>query len=299
MDGDLAPAYPRASWRLIVDGEADGATNMAVDEAILNSVIDGAGLSTLRFYAWSPPCLSLGRSQQFTDAHLAACRAAGVDVVRRPTGGRSILHTDELTYSVSLLQSDPRARGGIVESYRRLSEGLLAGLHNLGVDATQVVGKKTEGDDPTAVCFESPSDYEITVAGRKLAGSAQWRARGGVLQHGTLPLSGDLARIVDYLAFSDAERPAQSRRLHLKALTLQEAIGAVLPFDTVARALAKGFARALNLDFVPGQLSPQAPSSCWMPVSQLPRMIAALANLRSPLCLYMTAMGYTASAALE
>ena len=257
MDGDLAPAYPHATWRLIFDGEADGATNMAVDEAILNSVIDGASFPTLRFYAWSPPCLSLGRSQQFADAHLAACRAAGVDIVRRPTGGRSILHTDELTYSVSLLQSDPRARGGVVESYRRLSEGLLAGLHSLGVDATQAMGKKTEGDDPTAVCFESPSDYEITVAGRKLVGSAQWRARGGVLQHGTLPLSGDLARIVEYLAFSDAERPAQRRRLHLKALTLEEAIGALLPFDTVARALAKGFARALNLDFLPGQLSPR------------------------------------------
>ena len=257
MDTDLAPAYPHATWRLIFDGETDGATNMALDEAVFDSVIDGASLPTLRFYAWSPPCLSLGRSQQFTDADLAACRAAGVDVVRRPTGGRSILHTDELTYSVSLLQSDPRARGGIVESYRRLSEGLLAGLHDLGVDATRAVGRKTEDGDATAVCFESPSDYEITVDGRKLVGSAQWRARGGVLQHGTLPLSGDLARIVDYLAFSDTERQAQRRRLHLKALTLEEASGAVFAFDTVAQALAKGFARALNLDFVLGQLSPR------------------------------------------
>ena len=257
MDSDLAPAYPHATWRLIVDGEADGATNMAVDEALLNSVIDGAGLPTLRFYAWSPPCLSLGRSQPFSDADLAACRAAGVDVIRRPTGGRSILHTDELTYSISLLQADPRARGGVVESYRRLSEGLLAGLHDLGVDATQAVGRQTEDGDATAVCFESPSAYEITVAGRKLVGSAQWRARGGVLQHGTLPLSGDLARIVDYLTFSETERPAQRRRLHLKALTLEEATGAVLPFDTVAQALARGFARALNLDLEPGQLSPR------------------------------------------
>ena len=257
MGSEASSAYPHAAWRLIIDGEAGGATNMAVDEAILNSVIDGASLPTLRFYAWSPPCLSLGRSQGLAEADLAACRTAGIDLVRRPTGGRSILHTDELTYSVALLQADPRTRGGIVESYRRLSEGLLAGLRSLGVDATQAAGQEAASTETTAVCFESPSDYEITVAGRKLVGSAQWRARGGVLQHGTLPLHGDLARIVDYLAFSDAERPAQRRRLHRKALTLEEATGAVLPFDRVAGALADGFASALNLTLMPGKLSAQ------------------------------------------
>ena len=257
MASDGSSIYSHATWRLIVDGEAGGATNMAVDEAIVNGVIDGTSLPTLRFYAWSPPCLSLGRSQRLAEADLAACRAAGVDVVRRPTGGRSILHTDELTYSVSLLQTDPRTKGGIVEGYRRLSEGLLAGLHSLGVDAIQAAGQSAPVSGTTAVCFETPSDYEITVAGRKLVGSAQWRARGGVLQHGTLPLCGDLARIVDYLAFSDAERSAQRCRLHLKALTMEEALGAVLPFDRVAQALAEGFARALNLNLVPGELGPQ------------------------------------------
>ena len=257
MGSDVASAYPHATWRLIVGGEADGATNMAVDEAILNSVIDGASPPTLRFYSWVPPCLSLGRSQELAEADLAACRATGVDVVRRPTGGRSILHTDELTYSVSLLQTDPRAKGGIVEGYRRLSEGLLAGLHSLGVDAIQAAGRGIPDAENTAVCFESPADYEITVAGRKLIGSAQWRARGGVLQHGTLPLCGDLARIVDYLAFSDSERHAQRSRLHRKALTLEEAIDAVLPFDRVAQALSEGLARALNLTLVSGELSAQ------------------------------------------
>lgn len=257
MGSEVSSSYPHATWRLIVGGEADGATNMAVDEAILHGVIDGTSLPTLRFYAWSPPCLSLGRSQGLAEADLAACRAAGIDVVRRPTGGRSILHTDELTYSVSLLQTDPRTKGGIVEGYRRLSEGLLAGLHSLGVDATQAAGQRVPDSETTAVCFETPSDYEITVADRKLVGSAQWRAKGGVLQHGALPLCGDLARIVDYLAFSDVERIAQRRRLHLKALTMEEAISAVLPFDSVAQALAEGFAQALNLTLVPGELTPQ------------------------------------------
>jgi lipoate-protein ligase A len=252
-----APAeYPPATWRLIVDGEADGATNMAVDEAILTGVIDGTSLPTLRFYAWSPPCLSLGRSQALAEVDLVACRASGVDVVRRPTGGRAILHTDELTYSVSLLQTDPRAKGGIVECYRRLSEGLLAGLHRLGVEARQAAGHEHGDGEPTAVCFETPSHYEVTVAGRKLVGSAQSRARGGVLQHGTVPLSGDLGRVVDYLAFSDAERQVQRRRLYRRAVTVEGATGMVHPFDKVAEALSKGFAEALNLTLVPGELSP-------------------------------------------
>jgi lipoate-protein ligase A len=105
----------------------------------------GASPPTLRFYAWSPPCLSLGRSQPLSDVDLAACQASGVQVVRRATGGRAILHTDELTYSVTLSQNDPRTDGGVLESYRRLSAGLVAGLDRLGVRAVQAVGQRKAG----------------------------------------------------------------------------------------------------------------------------------------------------------
>jgi lipoate-protein ligase A len=255
MAVERATAYAPAVWRLVVDGEVDGATNMAVDQAILDAVVDGVSPPTLRFYAWSPPCLSLGRSQSLADVDLAACDAAGIDVVRRPTGGRSILHTDELTYSVALLQADPRAGGGVVEGYRRLSEGLLAGLGHLGVPAVQAVGMRGPNQGQTPICFETPADYEITVAGRKLMGSAQWRARGGVLQHGTLPLGGDLTRIVNYLTLSDVEREVQRHRIFLQAITLEEASGQILSFDTVAKALAAGFAQALSLTLVPGEVT--------------------------------------------
>lgn len=246
--------YPPATWRLLVDGEADGATNMAVDEAILTAVVEGSSPPTLRLYAWSPPCLSLGRNQPLADADLAACRAAGVDVVRRPTGGRAILHTDELTYSVTLPQGDPRATGDVVTGYRRLSEGLLAGLHLLGAEAVQA-GVRGPAADPTAICFQTPSDYEIMVGGRKLVGSAQWRARGGVLQHGSLPLRGDLARIVAYLPLPEAGREAQRHHLRARAVTLEEAVGHPIPFAQAAEALAQGFAQALNLALVPGRLT--------------------------------------------
>ncbi len=247
--------YSHATWRLILHGEAPGALNMAIDEAMLIALADGISPPTLRFYGWAPSCLSLGRNQPATDADLAACKATGVDLVRRPTGGRAILHTDELTYSATLPSRDPRAAGGVVESYRRLSEGLLAGLRRLGVEAVQARGQRRPASDLTAICFETPSDYEITSGGRKLVGSAQWRSRGRVLQHGTLPLHGDLSRVVSYLSMPDGERETQRRALRAGALTLEEALGRALPFTQVAQALVEGFAQALNLTLVPGDLT--------------------------------------------
>lgn len=243
--------YPAATWRLIVDGEADGPTNMALDDAILEAVSEEASLPTLRFYGWSPPCLTLGRSQPQAEADLEACRAAGVDVVRRPSGGQAILHGDELTYSIALLQSDPRAEGGVLEVYRLLSDGLLDGLCRLDVCAVSAAGKP-DGAVRTPICFETPAAYEIVADGRKLVGSAQWRARGAVLQHGTLPLHGDLARIVRYLAFSEEEREAQARSLLARATTLEAVMGRRLPFEQVAEGLRAGLAQILNVTFAPG-----------------------------------------------
>ena len=269
----MADEYPRATWRLLNTGVADGATNMAVDEAILEAVAAGQSLPTLRFYAWRPPCLSVGYAQAVQDeVDLDACRVRGIDLVRRPTGGRAILHIDELTYSIVAPQSDPRVAGGIVESYRRLCQGLLVGLRTLGLDVVQAGRKPPGAEALSAACFDAPSDYEITVGGRKLVGSAQARRRGMVLQHGALPLMGDVTRIVDVLNLSDDEREAFRVALRARAITLEAALGRAISsdgstelaevlardksFDEVARALADGFAQALNLELVPGELSP-------------------------------------------
>ncbi|MEK6573836.1 MAG: octanoyltransferase, partial [Chloroflexota bacterium] len=120
--------YPATQWRLLITEPTDGPLNMAIDEVILLGVAEGASPPTLRFFAWAPPCLSLGYSQPVTDVDMDRVKARGYGLVRRPTGGKAILHTDELTYSVITPQTDPRVAGGIVESYRRLSEGLLRGL---------------------------------------------------------------------------------------------------------------------------------------------------------------------------
>jgi lipoate-protein ligase A len=196
----------------------------------------------------------LGRAQKASDVDLNALQSVGFDLVRRPTGGKAILHADELTYSVVAPQEEARVAGSIVESYRRLSAGLLRGLERLGVPDLvadrQAPVPPAGGAERGPVCFEVPSDYEITVAGHKLIGSAQMRSRGAVLQHGTLPLHGDISRICPLLAARPD--PAQVRA---RAVTVEGALGRTVAWDEAANALAAGFAEALNLHLEPGTLT--------------------------------------------
>lgn len=232
--------------------------NMALDEALLESVGRGESLPVLRLYRWDPPCLSLGYSQPISDVDPDALRRCGWDLVRRPTGGRAILHTDELTYSVIAPLKEPRVYGSVLESYRRLSGALLAALHGLGIPAAadheyaqaQIVSISA------AVCFERPSNYELTAGGKKLVGSAQARRREGVLQHGSLPLTGDLARITRVLVFADErERAAAAARLLERAQTVEMVCGREIAWETAAEAFVRGFREALAIRFEEGQPS--------------------------------------------
>lgn len=244
--------YPRMTWRLLNTSHLDGATNMAIDEAISRAVQAGLVLPTLRFFGWNPACLSLGQAQPGADVDRVACRTLGVDVVRRPTGGRAILHINELTYSVIAPDTEPRVVGTIVDSYRRLSEGLLNGLRLMGVPTQQADRPDGHDRDAGPVCFEVPSNYEIVFDGKKLVGSAQMRKSGVVLQHGTLPLHGDIARIADCLiARPDPDRVRQ------RATTVEAAIGRVIAFEDAARFMARGMAETLNLDLQVGELTDQ------------------------------------------
>jgi lipoate-protein ligase A len=249
--------YRRAEWRLLNTGARDGATNMAIDEAVLESVVAGRAGPTLRFYAWHPPCVSIGFGQPISDVDRAACLARGWDVIRRPSGGKAILHVDELTYSVCAPPDEPRVAGGIVESYGRLVTGLLAGLRGLGLEPAEAkpeYAPEQEAEGP--VCFDGPARYEITVAGRKLVGSAQARPKGGILQHGTMPLTGDITRIIDGLVWNGPAAARSAReRLSRRALTLQEALGRAVTFEQAVEAMTNGFRTALNLTLVPGGLS--------------------------------------------
>jgi len=233
---------------------------MAVDEAILGAVAEGASPPTVRFYDWNPPCLSLGRGQSETEVNAPACERAGIVCVRRPTGGRAILHRDELTYSISLPLTDPRAAGDIVESYRRISEGLAEGLWSLGI-AVERAQPQAATHAPSPACFDAPAGHEITSGGRKLLGSAQFRSRGALLQHGSLPLCGDIAGVVDFLALEDVAREDLRSRLHATAITLEEAAGRRIAFGEAMQALCEGVSRALNVDLSTGCLSPDEMSA--------------------------------------
>lgn len=239
-------------WRLIRDAALNGAYNMAVDDAILNHVIQ----PTLRLYAWSPPCLSLGYGQKESDADLDRIIQRGWEIVRRPTGGRAILHTDELTYSLALPLDHPLAAADIVESYREISRALIKALELLGGQPRSERANKDSLRNLGPVCFEIPSHYEITVEGSKLIGSAQVRRQGKVLQHGSLPLAGDLARICDALYYPDeAAREAARANVHSRAITLSEALGHQINWETAAEAIVEGFRSVFDVAFEPGALT--------------------------------------------
>jgi lipoate-protein ligase A len=227
---------------------------MALDEAILEAVGRGASLPTLRFYAWDPPCVSLGVAQPFHDVDLKRLRAKQWHLVRRSTGGRAILHTDELTYAVIAPIDNPHLAGGVLDSYRHLSAGLVAGLQHMGM-SVEIESEKqlTEDERGNPVCFQAPSAYEITVGQRKLIGSAQVRRRYGILQHGTLPLKGDITRICEVLQFSSEEgRTSAADALRNRAATVEDLLDKPLSWEKAAQAMSAGFRQTLDLQLESG-----------------------------------------------
>lgn len=222
---------------------------MAVDEAILESVSRGLVAPTLRLYAWEPACLSLGFSQSIRDVDEDRLTGKGWGLVRRLTGGRAILHTDELTYSVIAPIHEELVAGTLLESYNRIASGLLQAMCSLGVPVE--INTDRTRLDPNAsgpVCFEVPSAYEITSNGKKLIGSAQARRQLGILQHGSIPLCGDLGRITQVLNFNDEnDRSIALSRLLEHATTLENVLSSPVTWEVVAQALASAFTNELHL----------------------------------------------------
>jgi lipoate-protein ligase A len=219
------------TWRVLENGADEGDWNMAVDEALMHFV-RSTGASVLRIYAWSTPTLSFGRNQRAVGEYdPARLRAAGVRTVRRPTGGRAVLHASEVTYAVVA----PEDRlGSLKDSYSRINAMLLRALDRLGVHATVAEGNVAseewrEAAHSPAPCFDQPSRGELTLAGRKLVGSAQWRDGGVLLQHGSILTGDDQSRIAEFLTTPvvAASTPA----------TLGEQLGRTPDLVEVAQAL--------------------------------------------------------------
>lgn len=229
---------------------------MAVDEAILEHIGRGESIPTLRLYAWDPACLSLGHAQPIADVDMTRLKQHGWEVVRRVTGGRAILHTDELTYSVIAPSNEPRVEGSVLESYNRLAQALLLAVKSLEIPVEMKEGKAGGNGIPNPVCFEVPSTYEITVNGKKLIGSAQARKKEGMLQHGSLPLTGDLTRICQALVFeNELAREIASQRLLDRATTVESALGRWVSWETAVQSFVRAFEVQLGLSFERGELS--------------------------------------------
>jgi len=245
------------NWRLILNSPHNGAWNMAVDEALLESALNHDQPPTLRLYDWQPYTLSLGQAQPAGDVDLDALRAHGWDLVRRPTGGRAILHADELTYSVTAAIENPILRGNVIESYRRISTALVEALKLVGLCADSKLKKAEEihlSKDP--VCFRFPSDYEITYKGKKIVGSAQARKKGGILQHGSIPLYGDISRIINVLNYANESDMMRARlSLFERASCIEESLGMRVSWEAMAEAMKKAFEKTLGITFLLDSLS--------------------------------------------
>lgn len=255
------------TWRFINSGACSPAENMAIDEAILTAHSEGKVPPTLRFYRWRPAALSIGYFQKVEEeVEFEELRRHGIGFVRRPTGGRAVLHDQELTYSMIVSESYPGMPKGITDAYRVLSEGLLYGFRKLGLQA-QMVNLSSEEDKQkyasagSAACFDSPSWYELVVEGRKVAGSAQTRQKGVVLQHGSILLELDIDLLFSLLQF-----PSERVRLRLRESFSQKAVAindilrdlqlepAALP--QVEEGFKKGIAEGLNVSLEEQQLTP-------------------------------------------
>lgn len=244
-------------WRLIIETEGrSGAWNMAIDRALMQSTGEGSAPPTLRFYHWQPAAVSLGKGQAMAVVDRARCAADGVEVVRRPTGGWAILHIDEMTYAVAAHAEEPVVAGPLLDAYKHLSAGLIAGLRALGLAAEMAPPLPTSEKAGLMACFEVPYNNEITVGGMKLMGSAQARSQRRLMQHGSLPLVGDVGRAAEYLIFPDeAARASLRARLRDHATTASATAGRTITYAEAVAAMVQGFSQALDLAFEPGALS--------------------------------------------
>jgi len=199
---------------------------MALDEALMARA-RRTGETVLRVYAWSQPTLSLGRNQRAIGVYRDALLAErGVGVVRRPTGGRALLHHREVTYSVTAPCDDT---GALVAEYGRINALLCSALGSLGVPVALAAPSARAAPPSAAPCFAEPARGEVTLHGRKLVGSAQWRERGALLQHGSILVDDDQSSIAGFLRESVAATPPPA--------TLRDALGRAPVMAEVGDAL--------------------------------------------------------------
>jgi lipoyl(octanoyl) transferase len=249
-------------WQFIDSGNCSPSFNMAMDEALLDWHSEGKIPPTIRFYGWNPATLSIGYFQKVDkEIDLNAVRDHQLGFVRRPTGGRGVLHEHELTYSVIVSEDYPDMPKSVTEAYRVISEGILRGFQSLGLQAYFAVPKTAEEREAlktprSAVCFDAPSWYELVVEGRKVAGSAQTRQKGVILQHGSILLDLDEDKLFSLFKYpSERVKERMQKAFKEKAVAINEISTRKITIEEAKAAFKEGFEAGLNIELVPYSLS--------------------------------------------
>ncbi len=249
-------------WRFIDSGNCSPAYNMALDEVLLEWNSEGNFPPVIRFYGWNPATLSVGYFQKAEkEIDLEAVKRNGLGFVRRPTGGRGVLHDKELTYSVIVSEDHPEMPKTVTEAYRVISEGILQGFRELGLDAYFAVPRTEEEkqglkNPRSAVCFDAPSWYELVVEGRKVAGSAQTRQKGVILQHGSILLDLDEDLLFSLFKYpSDRVKERMQKNFKNKAVAVNALRETKVTVEEAKEAFRRGFEKGLNIKLEPYKLT--------------------------------------------
>lgn len=250
------------TWHFINTGRRDPYYNMAFDEALLNFVSRGEIDPVIRFYTWNPPTLSIGYFQRLEkEIDIAKVEEKGYGLVRRQTGGRGVLHDKELTYSVIVPESHPAMPKTVTEAYRIISTGLLEGFKLLGFDAYFSVPRSKEEREKlkqprSSVCFDAPSWYELVVEGKKIAGSAQTRQKGVILQHGSILQDVDIDDLFDMFIFKNTRLKDKMKEAFVdKAIAINDLSDKKVSLEEMEHAFYEGFKKGLDIEFKPLELS--------------------------------------------
>lgn len=246
----------KPTWYFINSGACSPSFNMALDEALLDWHSAGEIPPVVRFYQWNPATLSIGYFQNVEkEIDLEQLKTHNLGFVRRPTGGRGVLHEHELTYSIIVSEEYPNMPATVTEAYRVLSEGLLIGFQKLGLDAYFSVPdtdeKKSALKNPkSAVCFDAPSWYELVVEGKKVAGSAQTRQKGVILQHGAILLDLDADKLVSLFKYPSEQVKERIRKsLPEKAVAINRLREKPANMQECIQAFKQGFKDGLHIHF--------------------------------------------------
>ncbi|WP_210618854.1 lipoate--protein ligase family protein [Mammaliicoccus lentus] len=248
----------KETWHFVNTKSSNPFYNMAVDEALMNFVSREEIDPVIRFYTWNPATLSIGYFQKLSkEIDIEKVKEKGFGLVRRATGGRGVLHDKELTYSVIVPESHPNMPQTVTEAYRVISEGLLEGFKALGFEAYFSVPKSKEAREKlksprSSVCFDAPSWYELVVEGRKIAGSAQTRQKGVILQHGSILQDINVDELFDMFTYRNDRLKEKMKAAFMdKAIAINDISDRHITLEEMETAFYEGFKKGLNIEFKP------------------------------------------------